>query len=156
MMYQSEEDGRNERRIADILEAELGFTVLTTQKGSSIDYMMYRDGVICGIGECKVRKGKYSYERMAELGGVMLDVSKVKVARFMSKKLMVNFYFVVELTNALLYLEVKWDKAFSLKVKNMRLNVVRDVNDKDDVALFPIEKFTVIKHDPETIPAAVA
>jgi hypothetical protein len=155
-MYQSEEDGRSERRIADILEAELGFTILTTEKGASIDYMMYRDGVVCGIGECKVRKNMYSYERMFELGDIMLDLSKWKIARFMSKKLMVNFYFVVELTNALLYLEVKWNRDFDPETKIMRLNVVRDVNDRDEVVLLPIEKFTVIKHDPQTLPAAVA
>ena len=156
MMYQSEEDGRSERRIADILEAELGFTILTTEKGASIDYMMYRDGVVCGIGECKVRKNRYSYERMFELGDIMLDLSKWKIARFMSKKLMVNFYFVVELTNALLYLEVKWNRDFDPETKIMRLNVVRDVNDRDEVVLLPIEKFTVIKHDPQTLPAEVA
>jgi hypothetical protein len=156
MMYQSEEDGRSERRIADILEAELGFTILTTEKGASIDYMMYRDGIVCGIGECKVRKNRYSYERMIELGDIMLDLSKWKIARFVSKKLMVNFYFVVELTNALLYLEVRWNRDFDPETKIMRLNVVRDVNDRDEVVLLPIEKFTVIKHDPQTIPAAVA
>jgi len=93
---------------------------------------------------------------MIELGDIMLDLSKWKIARFVSKKLMVNFYFVVELTNALLYLEVRWNRDFNPETKIMRLNVVRDVNDRDEVVLLPIEKFTVIKHDPQTIPAAVA
>jgi hypothetical protein len=155
-MYQSTEDEENERRIGAEFCEFMGVSIIATPKGASMDYVMHKDGVLWGIGECKARRGKYSYERMQELGSIMLDYEKVRIARIISKKMMVNFYFVVELTNALLYLEVRWNRDFEPSTKNMRLNVVRDVNDRDEVVLLPIEKFTVIKHDPETIPAEVA
>ena len=152
-MYQSEEDTKNEMRIADALALELGVSILMTPKGSSVDYIMHKDGAIVGIGECKARRGEYSYERMLEFGDVMLDASKVKSARMISKSLMVNFYFVVELTNRMLYFECDWRDDLKLKTKKIRLGKVRDLNDEDVVALFPISQFKVMQNDPETIPA---
>jgi len=154
-MYQSAEDQENERRIGIEFAEFMGFDIIKTPKGASMDYVMHKDGVLCGIGECKARGGNYSYERMQELGSIMLDYGKSRSARIISKKLMVNFYFVVEVTNAMLYFEVKWDKPFHFDAKTKTLTKVRDVNDRDEVVLFPIEKFKVIRHDPETIPAAV-
>jgi len=155
-MYQSAKDEENERRIGVEFGRFMGFDIIQTPKGASMDYVMHKDGVLCGIGECKARRGKYSYEYMQELGSIMLDYEKVRTARIISKKLTVNFYFVVELTNAMLYFEIEWDRPFRFDAEERTLNRVRDVNDRDEVVLFPIEKFKVIRHDPETVPAAIA
>jgi hypothetical protein len=154
-MYQSAKDEENERRIGIEFCDFMGFDLIETLRGASMDYVMYKDGVLCGIGECKARGKDYSYERMQELGSIMLDYEKARIARIISKKMMVNFYFVVELTNAMLYLEVEWSKPFHFDAVNKTLNTVRDVNDRDEVVLFPIEKFKVIRHDPETVPTAI-
>jgi hypothetical protein len=154
-MYQSAKDEENEQRIGAEFCEFMGVSIIATPKGASIDYVMHKDGVLCGIGECKARKGEYSYEYMQELGSIMLDYEKVRIARIISKKMMVNFYFVVELTNAMLYFEIEWSKPFRFDAKEKTLNTVRDVNDKDEVVLFPIEKFKVIRHDPETVSAAI-
>lgn len=154
-MYQSGKDQENERRIGIEFAEFMGFSIIETPKGASMDYVMQKDGVICGIGECKARGDDYSYERMQELGSIILDYEKARIARIISKKLMVNFYFVVELTNAMLYFEVRWEKPFHFDAEVKTLKKVRDVNDRDEVVLFPIEEFVVIRYDPETVPAAV-
>jgi hypothetical protein len=142
--YQGDRDVQNEVRIANAIGKSLGVDVVLTEKGASIDYVFYRDGVVCGIGECKSRGGEYSFERMQEIGDVMLDYRKLLIARSISKHLCVNFYFVVELTNKMLYFEVRWNEKFHIETTKKRLRKPRDVNDEDLVALFPIEGFTVI------------
>lgn len=152
MSYESAIDTDAEDAAFRQLEAEFGVVITRFPKYAAIDALATKDGVPRALIEFKRRN--IPYEKMKEYGSVFVDLDKMETGQLFAAKQMIKFYFVVKLTDALLYFYIPASMALrDLKTEVVKLNEPRDVNDEDLVVHFPIQDFRVIHHEPQTVSA---
>jgi hypothetical protein len=144
-IYQTKEDVEAEQRIIRTIEDRFGVSAVSTGVTAGVDVIFIRDGMVSSVAEIKSRKGHYNYEKMLELGSIYVDKKKVRKAVYVAKLLGVDFYFIVELVDKLMYYRLKAEDIDTLRSSTIRLRFMRDQNDIDEVLHFPIIDFEVIQ-----------
>jgi len=116
-LYESDDDRKNQRGVADILESRYGIKLHDAGRLSQFDFVIYKGPNIVCLVEIKCRGAEYTSGRIDELGGYMVDVGKIMLAARWHL-LGISYLLAVRLADGVFVFSVKasqpWPKSFSV------------------------------------------
>ena len=150
--FETEQDRTREAEVARRIAPILGVNLIRTKPMCCVDYMVQdADGTATGLLEVRTRT--YTAERLEELGGIFLSVSKLAAIYKVAKNLDMDFYYVVKTTNCLLHLcfgsGTTWPRLERTIGGRADKRYEQDVG---PVYLFPTTMFTRIDDDIAPLP----
>lgn len=138
--YESEEDRKQERQIADLLSVYWRCRFAKLKKACHVDFGLIREDKIVGLVEIKCRN--YSLEEIDKMGGLFISALKYQAARQWCDTYKIGFAVIAKLSDGLYFWSTKKDEPFPVLKMEMGGRTDRgDWQDIEPCCLVPANEF---------------